>query len=132
MGSIMHRMLVVDGDIETHKQLQLVLTEFHVEAVDRGWLALSELAERPVDVVVMEVHLPDMPGWVLSPQIHRIAADVPVIAVAEDDSWETSHRMRTEGSPLFYYALKPLDMREMAKAVRSAAQWRQRLTQGTS
>ncbi len=126
----MRRMLVVDDDVETHKQLQAVLVEFHVEAVSRGWEALRELAEASIDVVVTEVHLSDMPGWVLVPQIHRIAANVPVIAMTEDDSWNTSSRMRTEGSPLFYYALKPLDLREMAKAVRSAAQWRERLEQG--
>jgi len=125
----MHRILVVDGDIETHKQLQGALSEFRVDAVGRGWEALRELAENSICVVVAEVHLSDMSGWVLVPEIHRIAADVPVIAVAEDDSWETSQRMRTEGSPLFYYALKPLDLREMAKAVRSAAQWHMRLEQ---
>lgn len=126
----MHRVLVVDGDMETHKQLQAALAEFHVEIVSRGWEALRELAQGFTDVVVTEIHLSDMPGWVLVPQIHRMVPAVPVIAIAEDDSWEASHRMRIEGSPLFYYALKPLDLYEMAKAVRSAAQWRERLKGG--
>ena len=88
--------------------------------------ALTRVAEGQVDVLIAEVHLPDRPAWALFPDVHRLDPDLPVIAVSADDSWETSRRVRTEAGPVFYYGLKPLNMKEIREATRAADEWKRR------
>jgi len=72
------------------------------------------------------VHLADMPAWILIPKVHQLDPDIPIIAVTADDSWETSRRVRVEGGPVFFYGLKPLNLREMQKVVGCAMDWRKK------
>lgn len=124
----MHKVLVVDADpnvcAQLKESLELVGCMVEQTAVGKESLDLLSLG---IEVLITEVHLPDMPAWELVPQVHAFDPRLPVIAITDDDSWETSRKMRTKGEGLFYYALKPLDLREMQKVVDCAIRWRQRL-----
>ena len=124
----MHKVLVVDADPHVCAQLKQSLESvgYRVAETAAGKDALVRVSAG-VDALIAEVHLPDMPAWELVPQIRAVDPQLPIIAVTEDDSWETSRKMRTNGERIFYYALKPLDLREMQKVVGSAIRWRQRL-----
>ena len=52
-----------------------------------------------------------------------------MIAVTADDSWETSKRMRMGGEPILFYALKPLDLRQMQSVVQWVVGWSRRRQQ---
>ena len=127
----MGRVLIADGDRKTRDLLTHALLQegCQVELVDRGEEVLEKVVEGGIDVVITEVHLTDMPAWRLIPKVHQIAPDIPIIAISADDSWETSRRVRVEGSPVFFYGLKPLDVREMQRVVACAAQWREKRKQ---
>jgi DNA-binding NtrC family response regulator len=124
----MYRILVADGDAASRELLgqMAAMEDCQVELVSQGAEVLRTVAAGGVDVVVTEVHLPDMPAWQLVPQIHQMDPGIPVIAVTSDDSWETSRRVRIDGGPVFFYGLKPLPLREFQQVVVSALRWRQR------
>ena len=128
----MYRVLIADGDRQSRELLMEALSgdDCRIEGVASGAEALQRVVQGDVDVLIAEVHLPDMPAWTLFSRLHRDNPGIPTIAVTADDSWETSRRVRTEGGPVFFYGLKPLNLREMQQVVRSAAQWRQKRCNG--
>ena len=89
--------------------------------------ALTRVAEGKVDVLIAEVNLPDRQAWDLFPEVHGLDPSVPLIAVSADDSWETSKRVRSEAGPVFYYGLKPLNMKEIREATLAAQAWKRRM-----
>ena len=123
----MHRVLLADGDQDSRDLMAqaLSLDDYQIEAVSLGGDALRHIAEGTVDILITEVHLPDMPAWDLIPRVHRIDPDIPVITVTADDTWETSRRVRMAADQAIFYGLKPLDLREMQEVVRSVVRWRQ-------
>ena len=106
------------------------MEDYQIEVVSRGEEVLQRVATEGVDVLITEVHLPDMAAWDLTAKVRQIDRNIPVIAVTADDTWETSRRVRIEGEPVFFYGLKPLNLREMQEVVRCAARWRQRQSSG--
>ena len=124
----MYRVLIADQDQEAAALLLQALStdDRQIEVVPHGEDVLRRLRAGQVDILITEVNLPDMPAWELISQIHRLALDVPIIAVTKDDSWETSRSIRIEHGPVFFYGLKPLNLREIQEVVRAAVRWIQR------
>lgn len=124
----MQRVLIADADCTSADLLaQALSTEgYPIKRVTQGREVLKRIAARAVDILITEVHLPDLAAWDLIPQVRQLAPAVPIIAVTADESWETSRRVRIESGPVFFYGLKPLDLREMREVVRCAAAQRQR------
>ena len=66
---------------------QMMLQRFgcEVETVGTGRLAVKALAERAFDVVLMDVHMPEMDGYTATGQIRKAEADsgrhIPIIAM---------------------------------------------------
>lgn len=123
----MCRLLMVDEDRTARDILAQALSmdNYQIEVACQGTDALRRLAAKGVDILITEVHLTDIPAWDLIPEVYRIDPDIPVITMTADDTWETSRRVRENG-PIFFYGLKPVNLREMREAVRSAARWRQK------
>jgi len=124
----MYKVLIADEDEASRDLLAQALSidDYQIEVFSRGEGVLRRIAAGGVDVLITEVHLPDMPAWDLIAKVHRIDRRIAVIAVTVDESWETSRRVRIESGPVFFYALKPLDLREMQQVVRLAVEWAQR------
>lgn len=124
----MHRVLIADEDRVSADRLARALSpeDYQIERVTQGKDVLRRLTAGEIDILIVEVHLPDMPAWDLIPNVRQLDPNFPIIAITADDSWETSRRVRITGGPVFFYGLKPLNLREMQKVVRCAAQWRQR------
>ncbi len=123
----MYRVLIADDDEMSRGPLARALATgtCRVEVVSCGVDALVRIARAGADVLIAEVHLPDIPAWKLFPAVRRIDPDTMLIAVTADESYETSIRVRTEGGPVFFYGLKPLNLQEMQQVVSSAIRWRQ-------
>ena len=124
----MSKVLIADRDRESRDLLAqaLSMNDCQVELVTQGEEVLRRISRGETDVVIAEVHLADMPAWILIPKVHQLDPDIPIIAVTADDSWETSRRVRVEGGPVFFYGLKPLNLREMQKVVGCAMDWRKK------
>ncbi len=128
----MCRVLVADEEGKSRDLLvQALSMDGHQTSVTASaGEALTRVAEGQVDVLIAEVHLQDRPGWALLPDVHRLDPSIPVIAVSTDDSWETSKRVRTEAGPVFYYGLKPLDLKEIREVTQAAAEWKRQRSMG--
>ncbi|MBT4138669.1 MAG: response regulator [Candidatus Latescibacteria bacterium] len=124
----MYQVLIADPDRASRDLLMQALSvdNCSIKAVCSGEEVLQEIAKKETDVLIVEVHLPDIPAWELVPQVREIASEVSIVAVTEDDCWEISRRVRVTNGPVFFYGLKPLNLREMQDVVRYAVQWRQR------
>lgn len=84
------RVLIVDDDVELSGLLQLALggAGYQTEAVYDGAEALLRFAERPADLIVLDVNLPSLDGYQVLARI-RSSSDVPVLMLtvrgAEED-----------------------------------------------
>lgn len=123
----MYRVLIADGDQAARDLLTQALSvdDCQIDAVSLGGDALRHITEAVVDILITEVHLPDMPAWDLIPAVHRFDPDISVITVTADDTWETSRKVRMAGGQNYFYGVKPLNLREMQEVVHSVARWRQ-------
>ena len=129
----MYRLLIADDDRAACDLLvgALSTSECHIEVVSRGRDVLRRAGEGKVDILIAEVHLADLPAWELSPEVHRIDAEISVITVTADKTWATAKRVRGQGEPVFFYGLKPLNVSEMQEVVQGVVEWRRgRLSPG--
>jgi len=121
----MNRIVVVDGDEEVRDELVRLLSDYQVEGFSQGKDALLRIATGDVDVLIVEVHLPDMPAWELIPKVHQRDPDILLITITDDNSWETSRKVRLAGS-ILYYGTKPLKVWEIRRVVDAALQWKEK------
>jgi DNA-binding NtrC family response regulator len=73
--------LVVDDEEAFHRSVSRYLTEFRVFRAYSGMRALETLAEHAIDVVLLDLGLPDIMGLELLARMRADAPDVQVIVV---------------------------------------------------
>ncbi len=118
---IKERILVVDDDpdILQFVRVNLELEGFEVASAAGGMEALEAARERPPDLVLLDVMMPEMDGLSVLRRLrsHRATANVPVIiltakALAED-------RVRGLDLGADDYITKPFDLEELIARVRT-------------
>jgi CheY-like chemotaxis protein len=117
--------LHVDDDPMNLRVVEEILTAFHhVSAkVMSGAEALQMLAERPFDIVLMDIHMPGMTG--IETVEHIRAADgpqraVPVIALTADVFSRRPEEYRALGFNDF--VSKPILVADLLNAIKRAAE----------
>ena len=112
------RILVVDPDDETAPQLASVFVEEGYDVEVRA--SISAMAERirdaRFDCVIMDVDLPEMPGYKAVSIVKTIDPSVQVIMTAAKNSAELESEIRKQD--IFYYYIKSFDREELIEAVR--------------
>jgi PAS domain S-box-containing protein len=111
------RVLLVDDNAVNRQVVRLFLAQLSPKIVEaaNGQEALQRLAERPFDIVLLDVHMPVMDGRETIRQIR--ASDqpwknIPVIALTADAM--SGDRERYLGMGMDDYISKPIDARELA------------------
>lgn len=97
----MNRILVVDDD-----QVNLIVTRgilkthYEVECVSSGPEALAFLREEMPELVLLDLHMPDMDGYEVLAEIKKSpeTADLPVIFLTADDDTETEVKVFQAGA----------------------------------
>jgi CheY-like chemotaxis protein len=117
--------LHVDDDPMNLRVVEEILTAFHhVSAkVMSGAEALQMLAERPFDVVLMDIHMPGMTGIETVEQIRAAAGPqsrVPVIALTADVFTRRPEEYRALGFNDF--VSKPILVADLLNAIKRAAE----------
>ena len=106
-------LIIEDMDVNRDLLVQLLEDDYTVLEAEDGQQGL-ELAqsERP-DLILMDISLPDIEGWVLAPRLRQVdgVEDVPIIAV-------TAHAMAGDESRALEvgctgYIPKPVDEDEL-------------------
>jgi len=114
--------LLVDGDPQETGRLGKLLTSAGcaVTAVSGGHEAIALLESSAFDVIVSEIHLPQVDGLSLLRAIRGRDLDVPVVFLTGSPSLETAVEAIEHGA--FKYFLKPVDGQALTAAVERGAQ----------
>ena len=80
----MARILIVDDDtlVLASVQMLLVYAGHEVVAVDQGRKAVLVLESGQFDAVIVDLFMPGMDGYQTIKEFHRLAPDMPVIAMS--------------------------------------------------
>ncbi|KAL1820006.1 hypothetical protein ACET3Z_014875 [Daucus carota] len=126
----MYRILVVDDD-----RTSLIVAEaclkrwnYQVTAVSHPLEALSILErrdenEKSYDVVLSDVHMPDMDGFKLMRRVNK-EFNLPVVLISADDRIETVRRGLISGAPS--YLLKPITTDQTRNLWQYSVLWKNR------
>lgn len=117
--------LVIDDEPVLQDVLGTLLGNdgFEVHSAMSAAEGLVVLAEEEIDVVLLDLMLPDRNGLDLLPDITNLAPDLPVIVITAHSSVESAIQAMREGA--FHYVPKPFKNEVVLHLVRRAAERRQ-------
>jgi|GEM_PF-1210955 len=114
------RIVVMDSDKDVLKRLTKSLGEegYKVDNVEETSKMFEKIKNEQVDILILAVDSLDTTGYELIPMIKKMNGLLPIIAISADDSIQMATKVREQG--VFFYAMKPLDMKEMKLALKNA------------
>jgi two-component system nitrogen regulation response regulator NtrX len=134
------RILIVDDEPGIRSTLSGVLTDegYAVAAAESGEAGLEELAERPVDLVLLDIWLTGMDGLEMLTRIQEIPADTrpAVVMISGHGNIETAVKATKLGA--YDFLEKPLSIEKTTLVIQNAIEHRRlqrentRLRQDTS
>jgi DNA-binding NtrC family response regulator len=114
------RVLLVDDEAEFLETLmkRLKKRRLDVKSATSGKEALQVLEEAPIDVVVLDVKMPDMDGIETLKEIKKVRPRVEVIMLTGHASIEVAMQGMELGA--FDYLMKPMDIDELLYKLQDA------------
>jgi DNA-binding NtrC family response regulator len=112
--------LIIDDETEIRESLQTLLEfeGYEVDAAANGLQGLAKLGERPFDLVLLDLALPDRNGIELLPEIRAIDSQISVIMITAYGTIEDAVRAMQSGATNFLQ--KPWDNEKLLADVRAA------------
>jgi DNA-binding NtrC family response regulator len=112
--------LIIDDEAEIRESLQtlLELEGYEAETAPNGAEGLERLGERPFDLVLLDLALPDRNGIELLPQIRALDPQISVIMITAYGTVEDAVRAMQSGAANFLQ--KPWDNEKLLADVRAA------------
>jgi DNA-binding response OmpR family regulator len=117
----MKRVLVVDDNADLRSMLRLCLEAdgFEVEVAANGQLALDLLGQRPADVLVTDLFMPDQDGIETILEVRKRYPQVRIVAMSGWTSTEGSDYLRVAREIGALETLrKPFDPRQLSRLLR--------------
>ncbi len=125
------RLLIIDDDVALCRSIQLQLQTKGLDAATAHTASdgLARLRERPPDLVLLDINLPDADGLAVLKQIAEVDDALPVVIItARQDMKATITAMQTGA---FDYVRKPFDIDDVLLVIEKAER-RQSYTAGTA
>ncbi len=97
--------LIVDDSHLVTAALRVMLANagYHVATFDGGLPALKHAAQHRPDAAVIDIHLPDINGLVLTQRLRDLLGpDVPLIILSGDTSMQTLNSLPHVGATYFF------------------------------
>lgn len=115
----MTKLLVVDDDAHIRELVKVFLQHEGLEVIEAtdGVDALSKLAAEKVDMVVMDIMMPNMDGWALCEEIRSFDTDLPILMLTAKG--ETSQKVKGFHLGTDDYLVKPFEPVELIVRVKS-------------
>jgi DNA-binding NtrC family response regulator len=92
--------------------------DLHIESARTGADGLRQLAVQSPDVILLDIHLPDLSGLEVYQRIRRIDARIPVVFITAVTDAETAIEATMQGA--YDYLFKPLDVQQLRRVVGQA------------
>ena len=115
----MFHILVVDDDKNTRKLIEAVLEKEHytVSTAENGKDALSKLDGEHIDLIILDVMMPEMDGYELTKTLRDAENDIPILMVSAKQLPTDKHRGFIVGTD--DYITKPIDEDEMLLRIKA-------------
>jgi two-component system response regulator GlrR len=112
--------LIVDDDADILKllEMRLVASGYQVISASSAEEALSLFQIKPVALIISDLRMPDMDGFMLFQAIHDLDATVPFILLTAHGSIPEAVHATLQG--VFSFLTKPFDSKELLAQVESA------------
>ncbi|MCB0218613.1 MAG: sigma-54-dependent Fis family transcriptional regulator [Chrysiogenetes bacterium] len=119
------RILIIDDDPSFRKLLErnLQTAGFETTVATSGREGLALHAEGGIDLVVSDIHMPEMDGIAALREFRRKDPDLPVVLVTAQATVETAMKAVKLGA--FDYVRKPTDLEKLPTIVKNALSNRQ-------
>jgi len=110
----MAKILVIEDDPHSANIVRRVLSRHghEVRHASEGLAGLKMASEDKVDLVLLDLGLPDIGGHTIAALLNRIPGNIPVVAVTGSTDTATQRRAMTYGCD--GYITKPIDTRAFA------------------
>jgi CheY-like chemotaxis protein len=111
MGNL--NIMIVEDDAPLRTIMQLLLEEqpHRVQFADSGRAALERAAQGDLDVIVIDVGLPDMSGFELARSLRSAGSTARLVAFTGYDDDRSRQQAEQAGFDVFFH--KPLDLGTM-------------------
>ncbi|WP_313149987.1 response regulator transcription factor [Lysinibacillus capsici] len=105
----MTKLLVVDDDAHIRELVKVFLQNEGLEVIEAidGVDALSKLDTEKIDMVVMDIMMPNMDGWALCEEIRSFNTDLPILMLTAKG--ETSQKIKGFHLGTDDYLVKPFE-----------------------
>jgi len=113
------RLLVVEDEPNIRELLatSLRFAGFEVHVAGDGATALKQAAAHPLDLVVLDVMLPDMDGFTVTRKLREAGRILPIVFVTARDSVDDKVKGLTVGGD--DYVTKPFSLEEVVARIRA-------------
>ncbi|HEY7039121.1 MAG TPA: response regulator [Methylomirabilota bacterium] len=111
------KILVVDDEPEVRKLMEHFLTDrgYEVRLAENGRQGLAELETFNPDVVLLDMHMPEMDGLETLKQLSARAPGLPVIMVTVNEDVQTTSNLLQLGAA--DYVPKPFNLDYLEQAI---------------
>ncbi len=111
------KILVVDDEPEVRQLMEHFLTDrgYEVRIVENGRLALAALDTFTADLVLLDMHMPEMDGLETLKRLAARSPSLPVIMVTVNDDVETTTHLLQMGAA--DYVPKPFNLDYLEQAI---------------
>ena len=113
------RILIVDDSEPTARALAALLGGAGYQAVTahRGTDALDRASRHEIAAAIVDIHLPDISGLVVSQKLRELfGPDVPIIVLSGDTSMQTLNSLPHVGATYFFS--KPVNSNQLLERLR--------------
>jgi PAS domain S-box-containing protein len=122
-NSAQRTFLYIEDNLSNLTLIEQMLTdqpEVKLITAMQGQLGVELARQHSPDLILLDLHLPDLPGWeVLSHlQRHESTRDIPVVVISADATSRQLKRLLAAGARA--YLTKPLDMQEFLRIIEQA------------
>lgn len=118
--------LIIEDEVGPRNALKVILRPFYnLHAVDTGQAAMQAIKERPIDLVTLDLKLPDRQGVNLLQEIKLERDDVEVIIITGYGSLKSAMDGIRYGAAA--YLLKPFNVAELIALINQTLEKKRRL-----
>lgn len=111
------RALIVDDNKINQLLTQKILKDKGVvcSVVNNGFEAIKKVKEETFDVILMDIHMPEMDGYATTQEIRKLNIEIPIIALTASTLEDTAEKIKTTG--IDDYISKPFITEEFYKKI---------------